>query len=660
MKKKKKAKQAKREKKAVIGKNPEEMFMSGHFACPGCGAAVAMRHIANAVGKNSIISIGTGCMEVVSTSYPCTSWKIPAIHSAFENTAATAAGIESALKSMGKEGEIKSVAIAGDGGCYIPGTKILTINGLKNVEDLKVNEKVLSVNPITLGMEEMPIIRMHKYDYKDKIVKVRHNFVHFDVSLNHNIPVFNKFKRKIDIIKAYDLLNYGRSDKINIITGNLKWGGKTKKYFYLPKILYNKFSANKKIIEKMPMNLWLEFLGYWLSEGHLSIRSSKREKYNIFILQTNKKNINKIKLCLSRLPFNHWYSKDRFIISNQQLWAYLKQFGKAKEKFILKEFKGISVSQLKILFDALILGDGEVVRQKNSKVFRYSTISQKLKDDVIEIALKLGYRVHLDERKRKGRYECAILCSDYKPTNLANLRRKNISSYDYRGKVYCPELKKNHIIIIEKDGRISLNMNSFDIGLQALSGALERGHKILYICYDNEAYQNTGIQRSSATPLHAATTTTPYLHKKHGKLEWKKNMPFIIASHNEHVYTATANIGYFADFDEKLKKAIQHLEKGPAYLQVLTPCVPGWKYHENRTIKLAKLATDTKIYPLYEIEEGKIKLSPITGAKPVESYLKEQERFAHLSKEEINEIQARVDRDYEKLKRLSSLNEKIF
>ena len=413
------------------------------------------------------------------------------------------------------------------------------------------------------------------------------------------------------------------------------------------------------------MNLWLEFLGYWISEGHLSVPSSKRERYNVFVSQTNKKNREKIKKCLKKLPFNFFETKDRFIVSNQGLWIYLKQFGNSTTKFIPKEFKELNISHLKILFDALILGDGTIIKQKDSFVFRYSTISEKLKNDIIEIALKLGYRVHLDKRKRKGRFEYSILCGNYKPTTLANLRRKNISSYNYKGKVYCPELKKNHILIIERDGRISANMNSFDIGLQALSGMLERGHKVLFICYDNEAYMNTGVQRSSATPLHAGTTTSPYGSVVRGKLEQKKNMPFIVASHStskNKIYVATASIGYLEDFKNKIKKALASIQKNnaPAYIQVLCPCIPGWKMPSNLAIRLSKMATDVKMYPLFEIENGQINLKEFSSKEKVQDYLKLQGRFSHLQEKDIQEIQKSVDEQYEKLKKLASYKVKLF
>lgn len=474
--------------------NKEKKIVAGHRTCAGCPITIILRTALATQDSPVVVASATSCAEVTTTIYPYTSWNVPWIHSVFANVAATISGVESAYNVLKRKGrikkEIKFLAFAGDGGCYIPGTKILTEDGFKNVEKITKKDVIWSVNPKNKQMEKSTIIKMHKYNYKEKIVCVNHNFVHFDVSLQHNVPIYNKLNNKIEVIKAQELLNYGRSDKVNIITGDLIWKGKNKTFFELPSVKYNKLSANKKIVKKIKMEDWLEFFGYWISKGHLSKKSEKREKYNVYISQTKKEYVKKVHNCLNNTNLNNWYSQDRFIINNQQLWTYLTQFGKAKDKFIPKEFKELSNKHLKILLDALIVGDGTIIKRKKTIAYSYSTTSPKLKDDVIEIALKLGYRAHLNTSKRKGRYEYAISLSNYKPTSLANLRRKQISSYDYDGEIYCPELKKNHIMIIEKDGRISTNMNSFDIGLQSLSGALERGHDFVYICYDNEGYMN--------------------------------------------------------------------------------------------------------------------------------------------------------------------------
>jgi len=189
-----------------------------------------------------------------------------------------------------------------------------------------------------------------------------------------------------------------------------------------------------------------------------------------------------------------------------------------------------------------------------------------------------------------------------------------------------------------------------DIGIQALSGALERGHNFIYVCLDNEAYMNTGIQRSSSTPYGAGTTTSPPGKKSIGQQTWKKNMPAIAAAH-DIPYVATGSPAYYIDLMNKVKKA--SLVEGPAYLHLYSPCPTGWRCAVEDSIQTARLVVQTKVFPLYEVIDGKYRLSrKIKKPKPVSDYLKMQRRFSHLTEEDIAMIQERVDRDYDRLLKL--------
>jgi pyruvate ferredoxin oxidoreductase beta subunit len=197
------------------------------------------------------------------------------------------------------------------------------------------------------------------------------------------------------------------------------------------------------------------------------------------------------------------------------------------------------------------------------------------------------------------------------------------------------------VVAIGGDGATS------DIGLQAISGALERGHDFTYLCFDNEAYMNTGIQRSSATPFGAATTTSPAGKKSFGQFTWKKNMPEIAAAHNIP-YVATACHSYPFDLMEKVKKAVN--TPGPAYVHILCVCPTGWRSATDTVIRQGRLAVETGIFPLYEVENGEYKMSlNLTKLKPVKDYLKIQGRFRHLSDDLIAQIQDRVKLEYQKL-----------
>jgi pyruvate ferredoxin oxidoreductase beta subunit len=190
-----------------------------------------------------------------------------------------------------------------------------------------------------------------------------------------------------------------------------------------------------------------------------------------------------------------------------------------------------------------------------------------------------------------------------------------------------------------------------DIGIGCLSGMLERGHDILYVCYDNEAYMNTGVQRSGLTPFEASTTTSPSGKISYGKTTDKKPMPAIVAAHGIP-YVATATVGYYQDLQKKVKKALSI--KGPKYLQVHCPCPLGWVYLPHLTIKVGQLAVQTGLIPIYEMENGVItSVRKITKKKPVEEYLKTQGRFRHLLKtpeglEEVKRIQAIAEENIRK------------
>ncbi|MBT4268475.1 MAG: pyruvate synthase subunit beta [Deltaproteobacteria bacterium] len=192
-----------------------------------------------------------------------------------------------------------------------------------------------------------------------------------------------------------------------------------------------------------------------------------------------------------------------------------------------------------------------------------------------------------------------------------------------------------HVLAFAGDG------GTFDIGLQSLSGAVERNEDIIYVCYDNEAYMNTGIQRSSATPEMAWTTTTPTTFPKLGP---KKNIIQILTGH-KIPYCATANVAWPLDLIAKVRRAAE--TRGTTFIHVLSPCPPGWKISSEKSIEVARLATQTKVFPLYEVINGEsyhINLEPENI--PVEAYLRTQGRFSHLKKEDIAHIQQRVDYEW--------------
>lgn len=199
---------------------------------------------------------------------------------------------------------------------------------------------------------------------------------------------------------------------------------------------------------------------------------------------------------------------------------------------------------------------------------------------------------------------------------------------------------------------------TYDIGLQALSGALERRHRFLYVCTNNEAYMNTGIQRSSATPYGAETTTSPAGRVLPGKVQHRKNIMEIVIAHDV-AYAAQTTVFFWRDLATKVQKALD--APGPSFLNVLVPCPLGWRHLPSETVKLSRLAAETCYWPLYEYENGRYKVNYTPAKKlPVEEFLKPQGRFQHLFNTEagrqvIAELQRHVDQQWELLLKKQAL-----
>ena len=194
-----------------------------------------------------------------------------------------------------------------------------------------------------------------------------------------------------------------------------------------------------------------------------------------------------------------------------------------------------------------------------------------------------------------------------------------------------------------------------DVGFQPLSGAAERNEHFIYICYDNEGYMNTGIQRSSTTPLGARTTTTPVGEARRGKETLSKNLPLIMAMH-KIPYAATATLSHLEDLAEKLTKAKEKKEEGFVYLHVFTPCPTGWGFDTDQGIQVCRMAVKTHYFPLWEAERGKIRLTQeIKRPKPLREFMRVIGKFSHLTGEEMATLEREVDERYELVEGLAKM-----
>ena len=242
-------------------------------------------------------------------------------------------------------------------------------------------------------------------------------------------------------------------------------------------------------------------------------------------------------------------------------------------------------------------------------------------------------------------FECASACASGASKTYEKLKREN----------RLPQDKDTKFIAFGGDG------GTYDIGLQSLSGAMERRTDMTYICYDNGAYMNTGTQRSSSTPHFADTTTSPAGKVIPGKVQPRKDLAEIMIAHNLPYVAQTALFGNMKDLYEKAEKAIY--TEGPTFVVSLSPCPRGWGYPTEELQQISKLAVDTCFWPLYEVENGKYHITYKPSKKlPVEEFLRPQKRFKHMFKEGnewmIEQFQKEVDKKWEYLLMMEEVTNK--
>jgi len=352
--------------------------------------------------------------------------------------------------------------------CLAEGHEILTYSGWKDVSEIEVDDSVLSVNTETMELEWVKVTAVGKWYYKGKMIHFRGKGIDLLVTPNHRMFVYYK---KIGVpIKEKQKDNRGRWTKSKTvgyfveakdvkdgyITPKIgwKWKGKNEVYFVLPEL---KTTYNRKEVyyppKKIKMEDWLAFFGLWLAEG--SVRGSKggqKKVYEISIKQKEPK-ASKIRELLKRLPFDFKeYRKGDlvvFSITDKQLWAYLSKFGNTHTKYIPREIKELSSKQLKILLDWYLFGDGTVKHGKYADVYCYS-VSEKLKDDLIEVALKIGSNISIEKDANSLHF-----------VKRKTVKLKDVMHIiDYEGYIFGIEVEKNHTICVRRHGKVIFTGNS--------------------------------------------------------------------------------------------------------------------------------------------------------------------------------------------------------
>lgn len=345
--------------------------------------------------------------------------------------------------------------------CFSEDTEVLTEDGWKLFKEVTLEDKVATLNQEGFLEYQQPTDIL-KEPYVGELIAFKSSKIDLLVTPNHNMYVRRREEPKFELRPAYDAINWSRSE----MEKSAHWEGIERPFFYLPPITNSKFGN----VEKIDMDLWLEFLGYYLSEGCVYLRKRIRivngkeyaaVDYNVLIAQ-DRKNIperEKITACLQKLPFTFHSSDDhQFRITNKQLALYLIAFGKSHEKYIPKELKQLSKRQLRILFSALMLGDGS----KTGKSFY--TNSTTMAGDFQELLLKLGFAgsTHVkDTRKPRAVYKIHILDDLGKDFLTPFYPRRTIEKYS--GHVYCVTVP-NRVIYVRRSGKALFCGNCYDEG----------------------------------------------------------------------------------------------------------------------------------------------------------------------------------------------------
>lgn len=660
----------------IQGLPEEELFTAGNNACAGCGPATVLRHAIRAAGKNTIVVGATGCMEVVSTLYPFTSWKVPYIHGAFENAAAIASGVDKALEKLGTRNKTNILVIAGDGAtfdiglqaisgaierqhnfcyiCYDNGaymnclsldSLIMTEKGLKKITDIALGEKVYAFDQKSHQLVLKKCTGIFDNGIK-KVYEVK--TLHHSIKATSNHP-FLTVKRngrgKKSSLVWKNLIQLRDGDEI-ITLKKLKDG---KSFVFKPIKISKKgdYKVNKinaiKLPKKSSPNL-MEFLGLFVGDGWIRVKKAETG----FALPLNTEGRKRLFYLYNKLFGKGLVSKDKnyIYIYSVNLAKFIDSlgFGKgAKNKIIPPWVFTLTSEEKEAFIKGLMLSDGYITGNSN----RYVSASIDLLKTLRLLLQTMNYQVGKihQQTKKKGTYVVyrqLLEDSTYGYICFSKKTKPNLSKYLSQIK-QRDFLANNEFFSTEKINSIKLIREEPTLDLR-----VEGEHNFVA---DGIVVHNTGIQRSGATPPFAATTTTPAGKKIHGKQEEKKNMPLILAAHGSYVYVATANLAYIHDFITKVKKGLAH--KGPAYIQIYAPCPTGWNYPTNMTVEIARMAYQAKITPIYEIENGKLKFTMKPEKTiPVKKYLSMQRRFKHLNDKEIKEVQKYINESFKKLENL--------
>lgn len=660
----------------------QEALTGGHRLCAGCGAPIIIRQMSLAQDIPLVVGCATSCVEVSTTIHPYTAWRCSYVHCAFENVAATVSGVEAAYKSLTRRGKIKEefrfVAIGGDGGTYDIGLQslsgmlerghrvlylcynneaymnclstssmIMTKEGLKKITEIKEGEEVYAFDQNTYGLALKKCTGV--FDNGEKEVFELETLHHsIRATGNHPFLVLKRSGRGKEngfVWKTLEEVKIG--DEIVVLKG--LENGSSFKFNGFRKVKKGDYKVDRLNEINLPETSnpdLMKYLGIFVGDGWVRNGNGRAEVG--FALPDDTVSRGVLTNLHSKIFGNKIRSDESYVyIDSINLANFIDSlgFGKgAKNKTIPGWVFTLPYEEKESFIEGLMLSDGYSINGSS----RYVSASPQLLRTLRLLLRTMGYRVGKIHRqvKEKGTIcvyrellkdsEFGYICfSKRKEPNVAAVERFP-SQYKYRN-----FLVGNKYFETEKVRSIK------SIGIEpTLDLRVEDEHNFIA---DGIVVHNTGIQRSSATPKGAQTTTAPIGEVQVGKKEYPKDLTSIVVAHRIP-YVAQASPGHWNDLVTKSQKSLS--VDGPSFLNVISPCPLGWVYPVDKTIEIAKLAVDTCFWPLFEVENGttwKLNYKPAVK-KPITEYLQAQGRFRHLLRPEnkslVEEIQRRVDEDW--------------
>jgi len=662
-------------------------FLPGHRTCAGCFIPTIMRTVLGTIKQECVVGVATGCSEVTTTLWPHTSWNVSYIHNTFETAAVTISGAESAYNVMKRKGQIKKdikfIAFAGDGGTFDIGLQalsgvlerghnmmyvlydngaymnclpkdslIFTETGLKRIVDVRKNELVYGIDLKSKMLTLRKCIGVYDNGIKE-VFNVRTAHHDLNATKNHPFLVIKHLKTKEPVLVWKTINELKAGDQV-VTLKNL---GVNQKYKF-PKIKMVK-KGDYKVTGLNEVNLPQEsnpnimrFLGLYLGDGW--VRNSRSEiGFSIPKDSVERKEL--VKVINKELNVKFTEDKNEVHISSVNLSRFIDKLGfghGAKNKTIPDWVFFLPIKEREAFIKGLLMSDGYEVKGSKSK--RYVSASFDLIKRLRLLLQISGFQVGKIHtlKKNKGDF---VVYRELKTDSLcyyiafSELRVSDFKKWPSQSKFrnYFVDNKWFNVETVLEIKRIG-KTNTYDLQVEDVHNFIADGFVV----------HNTGIQRSSATPYGASTTTSPSGRASIGKPENRKDIMKIVSAHNIP-YAAQANPYYFDDFVMKIQRAAK--TKGPSFLSVLMPCTLGWKFPTSDTAEIAKLATESNYWPLYEVENGRkytLNYEPKEKLN-VENFLKTQGRFGHLFKpkpraEELKKIQKFVDSEFEYIKKMQN------